>query len=290
MTPTTIRGRSVPRRRRRIELTLRLGKATMSREWAPTILKSQHYSRSKVRVCNPRRITTVLWMWARREVRLCPPYDAVNIGEKFFCIPYPRPPRRGLILARVLFDEGPLSRSDPLSGQSESWPDRGPGTVDSLVVGGALGGAAPSLGRARWPCRARWVHRPASKGCLRNIPGASHRSIPSRRSARDWQTSDALRRENAEAWLFEIRIRKLRKARGNLRRCPRERQIDEALSEAGTQRLPVPGVRYVCAQSGLRRAPRSSAAASSAGAATTRMSTGPPEYQCRRVRRGVIPS
>src|SRR3954468_9935099 len=52
-------------------------------------------------------------------------------------------------MAAVLFDEGPLSRSDPFSGQSESWPDRGPGTVDSPVVGGALGGAAPSLGRAR---------------------------------------------------------------------------------------------------------------------------------------------
>src|SRR3954454_544018 len=58
-------------------------------------------------------------------------------------------PQGGLIIALVLFDEGPLSRSDPSSGQSESWPDRGPGTVDSPVVGGALGGAAPSLGRAR---------------------------------------------------------------------------------------------------------------------------------------------
>jgi len=38
-----------------------------------------------------------------------------------------------------------------------SWPDRGPGTVDGLVVGGALGGAAPSLGRARCLGRARWV-------------------------------------------------------------------------------------------------------------------------------------
>src|SRR5436305_2312762 len=27
--------------------------------------------------------------------------------------------------ARVLFDEGPLSRSGPFGGQSESWPDRG---------------------------------------------------------------------------------------------------------------------------------------------------------------------
>jgi hypothetical protein len=30
-----------------------------------------------------------------------------------------------LYIFRVLFDGGPLSRSDPFSGQSESWPDRG---------------------------------------------------------------------------------------------------------------------------------------------------------------------
>src|SRR4051812_15846830 len=43
-------------------------------------------------------------------------------------------PQGGLIIAPVLFDEGPLSRSDPLSGQSESWPDRG----------------APEWSTARW--------------------------------------------------------------------------------------------------------------------------------------------
>jgi hypothetical protein len=25
------------------------------------------------------------------QERLCPPYDTVNVGEKFFRIPYPRP-------------------------------------------------------------------------------------------------------------------------------------------------------------------------------------------------------
>jgi hypothetical protein len=35
-------------------------------------------------------------------------------------------------------------------------------------------------------------------------PGASRRSIFLARFARDWQNSDALRRENAEVWLFEI--------------------------------------------------------------------------------------
>src|SRR3954451_4670080 len=37
---------------------------------------------------------------------------------------YPRP-RNLTYPARVLFGEGALSRSDPFSGQSESWPDRG---------------------------------------------------------------------------------------------------------------------------------------------------------------------
>src|SRR5882672_12853841 len=76
-----------------------------------------------------------------------------------------------------------------------------PGTADGLVAGGALGGAAPSLGRARSPCRARWVHHPP-QGC----PLVPWRLPPLHRLARfarDWQTSDALRRENVEAWLFE---------------------------------------------------------------------------------------
>jgi len=35
------------------------------------------------------------------------------------------------MIAAVLFDEGPLSRSDPWIGQSESWPDPGrPGSAD----------------------------------------------------------------------------------------------------------------------------------------------------------------
>src|SRR5438270_1570873 len=85
-----------------------------------------------------------------------------------------------------------------------------PGTVDGLVAGGALGGAAPSLGRARCLAARGGYVNPASKGA-HWCPGASHRSIPSLGFARDWQTSDALRRENAEAWLFETVDRKLSK-------------------------------------------------------------------------------
>src|SRR5947199_1989231 len=76
--------------------------------------------------CPPssRRSALRLIMVGTAQERLCPPYDVVNAGEKIFRIPYPRPPNLAYP-ARVLFEEGALSRSDPLSEQSESWPDRG---------------------------------------------------------------------------------------------------------------------------------------------------------------------
>src|SRR5438270_13891414 len=73
------------------------------------------------------------------------------LAKKIFRIPYPRPPNLAHP-ARVLSDEGPLSRSDPLSGQSESWPDRG----------------APERSTAWWPVE-RWeALRLAlgARGCL----------------------------------------------------------------------------------------------------------------------------
>jgi hypothetical protein len=42
------------------------------------------------------------------------------------------------------------------------------------------------------------------KGAPLCASGASRRSISLARFARDWQSSDALRRENATTWLFEI--------------------------------------------------------------------------------------
>ncbi len=79
-----------------------------------------------------------------------------------------------------------------------------PGTVDGLVVTverwealrlalGARGALPREVGTLIPP-----------PGVPRKHPGASHRSIPSLGFARDWQTSDALRRENVEAWLFEF--------------------------------------------------------------------------------------
>src|SRR6195952_2852889 len=117
---------------------------------------------------------------------------------------YPRP--QNLTYAdRVLSNEGPPSRGDPFKRTERKLAGPGrPGTVDGLVAGGALGGAAPCLGRARLPCRARWVHH-LPQGC----PLVPWRLPPLHRLARfarHWQTSDALRRENAEASLFEIWI------------------------------------------------------------------------------------
>ena len=59
--------------------------------------------------------------------------------------------------------------------------------------------------RAVSPCRARWATIPP-QGC----PLVPWRLPPLHRLARfarDWQTSDALRRENAKVWLFEFWIR-----------------------------------------------------------------------------------
>src|SRR3954469_10116639 len=125
---------------------------------------------------------------------------------------YAYPPPQDLAYSdRVLSDQGPLSRSDPLSGRSESWPDRGaPERSTPGGNGGALGGAAPSLGRARCLAARGGYVNPASRGA-RWCPGASHRSISSLGFARDWQTSDAVRRENAEAWLFESTNRNLKR-------------------------------------------------------------------------------
>src|SRR5947209_13944238 len=104
--------------------------------------------------------------------------------------------------APVLFGEGRFLEAILQRAERKLAGTGRPGLVDGLVAGGALGGAAPSLGRARLPCRARWVHHPP-QGCPRKHPGASHRSIPSRGSRGKWQTSDASRRENERAWLFE---------------------------------------------------------------------------------------
>jgi hypothetical protein len=104
-------------------------------------------------------------------------------------------PTRGYILL-VLSDEGPLSRGDPSADRARAGRTGAPRNGrPAWWPGGAPGGAAPALGaRGCLAARGGYVN-PASKG-TRWCPGASRRSIPSRGS-RGWQTSDALRRENA---------------------------------------------------------------------------------------------
>ena len=104
----------------------------------------------------------------------------------------------------ILFDERPLSRSDPSADRARAGRTGAPRNgrqADGQVERWEAQRLA--LGAPGSPCRARWAHHPPPR-VLRKHPGASHRSIPSRGFARDWQTSDALRRENIEAWLFEI--------------------------------------------------------------------------------------
>src|SRR5947209_663394 len=110
-----------------------------------------------------------------------------------------------------------LSRSDPSADRARAGRGRAPRkTVDGLMAGGALGGAAPSLGRARCLAARGGYVNPASKGCLTQHPWRLPPLHPPRAGrARDWQTSDALRRENADARLFEIWIGKLKRIARN---------------------------------------------------------------------------
>ena len=97
---------------------------------------------------------------------------------------------------RARFPEAILKRTE----RKLAGPGR-PGAVDKAGgQGGAPGGAAPYVtGRARCRCTARGGYViPASKSAsqaLWRLPPLH----PLARFARDWQTSDASRRENAEA-------------------------------------------------------------------------------------------
>jgi hypothetical protein len=87
------------------------------------------------------------------------------------------------------------------NGQSESWLDRAPAQLTAWWLVERWEALRLALGaHGALPCE---VGSPPASRVPRKHPGASHRSIPSR-FARDWQTSDALRRENEKPWLFEI--------------------------------------------------------------------------------------
>src|SRR5437588_11905470 len=95
---------------------------------------------------------------------------------------YP-PPQNLAYPARVLSGEGPLSRSDPSLGQSESWPDRGaPGWSTRLVttVERREAQRPTSLGARGWRYQLREVGTLLPPPRVpRKHSGASRRSTPS---------------------------------------------------------------------------------------------------------------
>src|SRR5947209_10617965 len=108
------------------------------------------------------------------------------LAEKFFRIPYPRPPNLAYP-ARVLSDEGALLEAILQRTERKLAGPGAPGAVDRLVAeGGAPGGAAPYVtGRARCLAARGGYVNPASKGATSLHPGASRRSIPSLGFARE---------------------------------------------------------------------------------------------------------
>src|SRR3981081_1264202 len=100
-------------------------------------------------------------------------------AKKFFAFLIPVPQTSLILIAscsmRERFLEAILQRTE----RKLAGPGR-PGTVDGLVAGGALGGGAPCLGRARCPAAPGGV--PTRLKGAHWCPGASHRSITSRGS------------------------------------------------------------------------------------------------------------
>jgi hypothetical protein len=98
-----------------------------------------------------------------------------------FLIPVPQ---GGLIIAPVLSDEEPLSRSDPSLDRARAGRTGAPRNGRQAGgQGGAPGGAAPYVtGRARCLAARGGYVNPASKGATSLRPGASRRSIASRGS------------------------------------------------------------------------------------------------------------
>ena len=80
-----------------------------------------------------------------------------------------------------------------------------PGTVDGLWPVERWEALRLALG-AHGHLAVRGGLTPRLQGCLASILAPPTAPSPRAGRARNWQTSDALRRENAKPWLFEIRI------------------------------------------------------------------------------------
>jgi hypothetical protein len=116
------------------------------------------------------------------------------------CIPIPVLKASLILLASWPMSERFLEAILQRTERKLAGPGR-PGPVDGLVAGGAPGGAAPSLGRARCLAARGGYVNPASRVPVGAL--APPAAPPPRAVREGWQSSDALRRENAEAWLFE---------------------------------------------------------------------------------------
>src|SRR3954449_3218084 len=136
------------------------------------------------------------------------------------------------MIAPVLFDEGPLSRSDPLSGQSESWLDRG----------------APERSTARWLVE-RWEALRLALGAHGALPcevgtlippprvpiGAlAPPTAPSPRAGRAREIANLGRMAPRECETMSV-------IPGRLRPCASEPGIQTLISEV--QHLWIPGSR-----------------------------------------------
>src|SRR5437870_1933785 len=133
-------------------------------------------------------------------------YTLETAGEKIFAIPYPQGPEAGLSSLPSCSTRARFPESVSFGGQSESWPARGPPERPTRLVAKVERREAqrPRPLGARDPvCRAGWEGNPASKGASQALWRLPPLHRPRALSARDRQTSDALRRENAKAWLFE---------------------------------------------------------------------------------------
>ena len=123
------------------------------------------------------------------------------LAKKFFAFLIPVPQTSLILIAscsmRGRFLEAILQRTE----RKLAGPGR-PGTVDGLVVVERWEALRLALGaRGALPREVGTLILP--QGCPL-VPWRLPPLHPLARFARDWQTSDALRRENERVWLFEI--------------------------------------------------------------------------------------
>src|SRR5205085_4555360 len=66
-----------------------------------------------------------------------------------------------------------------------------------------------------------WVRQARLQGCLASTLAPPAAPSPPQCRGGNWQTSDASRRENAEAWLFEVGSKIVKRTSAHILRCHR---------------------------------------------------------------------